>query len=277
MIHLVTDSTTDILPDRAAELGIHVVPLTVRFGEEQFRDGIDLTPSSFYPKLQASSENPTTSQPSPQQFTEVYKTLLADPADSVVSLHIASHLSGTLQSATLAAQDFEGRVHLIDSESVSGGVQLALLPALAEIAAGATVDAVVAGIEDRCRRVGIYVLLDTLTYLARGGRVGRAQAFVGGMLNVKPIITVTHGEVGPKLRVRGFAKGIDALAQLVVDEGKLEALATFHCNAPQLEEQLVARLNASHPDLAVLRGELGAVVGTYAGPDALGVAYLRAG
>ena len=154
--------------------------------------------------------HPTTSQPSPDLFATLYRTLLENPADQVVGLHISSKLSGTLQSAHLAAQDFDAtRMHLVDTESVSGGLQLLVRAALDDIAAGDDAATVAAKTTKRRSRVTILFLLDTLTYLHRGGRIGRAQAFVGGLLSVKPVLTVHDGEVAPLARVRSRTKGIE--------------------------------------------------------------------
>ena len=212
MIHLVTDSTSDILPSEAQALGVNVVPLTVRFGDEQFRDGVDIDADGFYVKLERSNVQPKTSQPSPEAFATLYRTLLANPDDQVVGLHISAKLSGTLQSAQLAAQDFDTeRIHLVDTQSVSGGLQLLVLAALDDIKSGADAATVAANATERRSRLSILVLLDTLTYLHRGGRIGRAQALVGGLLNVKPLIAVRDGEVVPLARVRNHSKGIDMI------------------------------------------------------------------
>ncbi len=183
MIRVVTDSTSDLEPERAAALGVTVVPLTVRFGEEQFRDQVDLSGAEFYARLQSSSVNPTTSQPAPPAFAEVYQRLLAEGAEGVVSIHIGPKLSGTLQSATLAAREVdEARVRPVDGGTVSIGLQFLVSAALRDIAAGCDLDEVVKNVELRRERVAIYVVFDTLTYLQRGGRIGRAKAFVGGIL-----------------------------------------------------------------------------------------------
>ena len=276
MIRIVTDSTSDILPAEAQRLGVDVVPLTVRFGDEQFRDGVDLDPDAFYKRLQTTTVQPSTSQPTPDQFAEVYRRHVA-AGDSVVSIHISAKLSGTLQSATLAATEFPaGAVHVVDSTTVSAGMHFLVRAALGDAAAGSTVEEVAEGVVGRRDRVGVYVLLDTLTYLHRGGRIGRAQSFVGGILNVKPLLCVRDGEVHPEARVRSRRQGIAKLVEIATRQGPLEGLAAFHCGAPALLSVIQPLLQAAYPDLDIIPGQLGAVVGTYSGPGGVGIALLRA-
>jgi len=277
VIHLVTDSTADFTAATAESLGVRVVPLTIRFAEEQFRDGIDLQPHEFYRRLAESSENPSTSQPSPRAFAELYRELLSGPDDHVVSVHISRKLSGTLQSALLAARDVDpARIHPVDSESVTIGLQLLVEAACRDIAGGADVATVVGNLAERRARTRIYFLLDTLTYLNRGGRIGRAQAFLGGVLKVKPVLSLHDGEVQPQSRVRSRQQGLNALADLVAGAGDLEGLRIVHAAAPELGVQLRDRVQAVVPVLDPDIIDLGPVVGTYSGPEAVGVACMRA-
>jgi DegV family protein with EDD domain len=277
VIHLVTDSTSDIALADAEALGVHVVPLIVRFGEEQYRDGVDIDADQFYTKLEHSDIHPTTSQPSPDVFATLYETLLADPADQVVGLHISAKLSGTLQSATLAAQDFDrSRIHLVDTESVSGGLQLLVRAALDDIRAGDDAALIAEKATKRASKVTILVLLDTLTYLHRGGRIGRAQAFVGGLLNVKPLIAVRDGEVVPVARPRSRSKGIDLIVEQVRGCAPLRGLAEFHAAAAESMTELETRLGAAVSNVSAVLGRIGPVVGAYSGPGGLGVACLGA-
>jgi DegV family protein with EDD domain len=277
VIHLVTDSTADISPSDAQALGVHVVPLIVRFGSEQFRDGVDIDPDAFYDKLEHTDVHPTTSQPSPDVFATLYTRLLAAPQDSVVGLHISSKLSGTLQSATLAAKDFDStRIHLVDTESVSGGLQLLVRAALDDIKAGDDAPTVAAKTTLRRGKVTIFVLLDTLTYLHRGGRIGRAQAFVGGLLNVKPLIAVQAGEVVPLARPRSRGKGIDMIVERLRACAPVRSLAEFHAAAAESMGALQTQIAAAVPGVTPIRGRIGPVVGAYSGPGGLGVACLGA-
>lgn len=277
MIHVVTDSTSDLTQAEAAKLGVSVVPLTVRFGDEQYRDGVDMTSDQFYAKLQSTSTHPTTSQPTPEQFVDVYSALLAAPDDAVVSLHISSKLSGTLQSANIAAQQLgPERIHLVDTESVSGGLQLLVRATLGDVAAGRDAKTVAAAAVKRSARVTIYVLLDTLTYLQRGGRVGRAQAMLGSLLSVKPVLTMVDGEVAPKARVRSIAQGMERIVSLLREHMPLRGVGAFHCGSPQLIEPFLAQLREVAPNLDILRGQVGPVVGAYTGPGGIGIACLAA-
>lgn len=278
MLHLVTDSTSDLLADGARALGASVVPLTVRFGEEQFRDGVDIDADTFYRRLSTSSVNPTTSQPSPEQFAQVYRELLRNDGDQVVSVHIAGKLSGTLQSASLAAQEFDaGRVHVVDSLSVSAGIQLLLRQAARDRDDGADAATVVQNLERTRERLIVYVLLDTLTYLQRGGRIGRAQAFLGGVLNVKPLLQIHLGEVEPVARVRSRQQGMAKMVELVRGLGPLQSVAMMHTTVPEAADEMRSKLVGVLPEMEISLGQLGPVVGTYGGPGAIGVAGLRAG
>ena len=277
MIHVVTDSTSDLSQAEAKKLGVTVVPLTVRFGEEQFEDGVDLDSDAFYKRLAASNVHPTTSQPTPEQFADAYRPLLADPADEVVSLHISAKLSGTLQSAHIAAQELDAkRVHLVDTESASAGIQLLVRAALDDVNAGLDAATVAARATERRARVTIYVLLDTLTYLQRGGRIGRAQALLGSLLSVKPLLTVIDGEVAPQARMRSRRQGLEKIVELLRERLPVRSLAAFHCGAPELLPLLQAQLKQLGAGVDIITGQVGPVVGTYTGPGGVGIAALGA-
>jgi DegV family protein with EDD domain len=277
VIHLVTDSTCDIGAEEAKRLGVTVVPLVVRFGKEEFRDGVDLSSGEFYKRLAAGTNHPTTSQPSPDDFMTVYKSLLRSPDDSVVSIHISQKMSGTLQSASVAAQQLGGeRIHLIDSEAVTAGLQLLVIAAAEDIGRGMDAKSVAEATLRRRAQVNLFCLLDTLTYLQRGGRIGRATAVVGGLLNVKPLLTMEHGEVAPLSRVRSRKKGIEMIIELLRAKMPLRRLAVFHAGAPEVIDELRATVTAAFPGVDVVVGQVGPVVGTYAGPGGLGVAYQTA-
>jgi len=196
----------------------------------------------------------------------------------VVRLHIAGKLSGTLQSASLAAQEFApGRVHPVDSGSVSAGIQLLLRQAARRRDDGRDAAAVVADLEKLRERLIVYVLLDTLTYLHRGGRIGRAQAFLGGVLNVKPLLQIHHSEVEPVARVRSRQQGMAKMVELIRGMGPLQAVSMMHTTVPEAADELRTKLVALLPELDISLGQLGPVVGTYGGPGLIGVAALEAG
>jgi len=182
------------------------------------------------------------------------------------------------QAIRKAAQEFDAsRVHLVDTESVSGGLQLLVRAALDDIRAGDDAPTVAAKATQRRSRVSILVLLDTLTYLHRGGRIGRAQSFLGGLLNVKPLLAVRDGEVAPIARPRSRAKGIDLIIDDVRARAPLQSLAAFHAASPEPMRQLVDRLGAADPSVVAVQGRIGPVVGAYSGPGGLGVACLASG
>lgn len=276
MIRVVTDSTSDIAQEQARRLGIDVVPLTVFFGEEAYKDGVDMMPDAFYERL-AGGDQPRTSQPSPEDFASVYRRHV-DAGDDVISLHISARLSGTMQSATLAAEQVGGgRVHVVDSGTVSGGLGLLVARVLGDVAESGDVTEVLRRLDERKARAGIFAQFDTLVYLQRGGRIGRAQALVGGMLKVKPVIACVDGDITPVGRTRSRQQATDLILSKLAGLGEMESVAAFHAAAPDLLEAMVGRLRERYPDLDVATGELGPVVGTYAGPGALGVGYIRRG
>jgi DegV family protein with EDD domain len=275
LIHLVTDSTSDMTQAEAHTLGVTLVPLVVRFGEDQYRDGIDLDADAFYSLLQHNTMHPTTSQPTPEQFVDVYRSLLRNPDDTVISLHISSKLSGTLASAHVAAKEIAPeRIHLVDTATVSAGLMLLVRAALQDIAAGKDAGAVADMARKRSAKVTILVLLDTLTYLQRGGRVGRAQALVGSLLKVKPLLTMKGGEVAPLARVRSQHQGVDRIIAELKARLPLRMVGVFHARVPELVGELRDRVGASVGDAAVLLGRVGPVVGAYTGPGGIGVASL---
>jgi DegV family protein with EDD domain len=277
VLRLVTDSTSDLTPEQAAQLGVTVVPLTVRFGDQQFRDGVELSADDFYRRLHRGSVHPTTSQPSPEDFASVYRDLLREADDQVLSMHITQKWSGTGQAAHLAAQEFGDRVVVVDSQTVSVGMQFLLRAVANDLALGQDLATIVKNIEARRQRVCIYILLDTLVYLHRGGRIGRAQAFLGGVLNVKPLLRLVDGETHPQARVRSRQQGINKMLELVAAAGPLEAVGTMHTDTPEALDEVRQRLEVAYPELDLITGQLGAVVGTYAGPKAIGIGFLRAG
>ncbi|MHB8573968.1 MAG: DegV family protein, partial [Dehalococcoidia bacterium] len=212
-LRIVTDSTADLNEQEHESLGITVVPLTVFFGDQAYLDRVELDPPEFYERLRTSKVLPRTSQPSVGRFKEAYEHLAADGATEILSIHLSSKLSGTAGSARLAAQDPPPhcRMETLDSLTVAAGLA-AIVRRAAEVAArGGGLDEALAAARAQMPRQQVHILLDTLEYLQRGGRIGRAKAWFGSMLNIKPIIRVQDGEVGQGERVRSRARGIDAL------------------------------------------------------------------
>jgi DegV family protein with EDD domain len=270
---IVLDSTADF-PDAAERFpSWRVVPLYVNFGTESFRDGIDLTSDQFYERLRASPQLPTTSQPTPTDFLACYSELAG--YDRILSLHLAANLSGTFQSAgTAAAELGDGRVRTIDTETASAGISLLALAIQRRLERGTTDEEVDELVERYKAEHGLLFTVDTLEYLARGGRIGRAKAFAGELLHVKPILSIRHGEVIPVKRVRGASKAfqefIDALESQTKDEPALR-IGIAHAAAPERAVELEKMVRDLRPKAQIdIETSLGAVLGTHAGPGTVG-------
>jgi DegV family protein with EDD domain len=269
-VRVVVDSTADIPAERARELGIEVVPLTVLFGDESFRDGVDLDGPSFYRRLTTSPVVPTTSTPPPALFEETYRKLVAGGATGILALHIGSGLSATYSVSRTAADavtaDAGVPIEILDSRSVSAGFGLPAEILAQEARTGAGLAELKAHGESLLSRVHLYAVLDTLEYLQRGGRIGRAKAMVGTLLNVKPLLEVRDGQVLPLENVRTRAKAQERIGQLVAQLGDLEAVAIAQSDDTAGQQLLkVARAFWNGP---VEMFSLGPVVGTHAGPGA---------
>ena len=271
-IRIVTDSTADLPPALIVELGITVVPLEVNFADRSYRDGVDLTPAEFYTKLQASPTTPTTSQPSVGAFVEAYEALARD-ADGILSIHLSSALSGTYNSAMLARETLGERcpVEVIDSRQASLGMGLIVISCARLARQGASL----AELADHARRLipmtHTLFLVETLEYLQRGGRIGRAAAFLGTLLSVRPLLLIEDGAVKPVERVRTRGKGVDRLIQSAESYGKIESVAILQATTPEDVEPMVARLAARVPRERIIVGQVGTVIGTHTGPGVLGI------
>lgn len=272
-VRIVTDSTSDIPKALADELNITVVPLTISFGAQSFRDGIDLSADEFYARLQQTKTLPTTSQPPPALFQHAYEHLVTQ--GEVISVHLSYKFSGTVETArNTARQVAADEITVIDSGTASMGLGLCALAAARLAAAGAGRAECAAAAESVARRQQVAVAFETLEYLRRGGRIGRARAFLGGMLRLKPILTVRDGEAHPVMRVRSRAKAIEELFAVVARaEGATEA-AVMHTTTPDDAEALAARVRAALPAATVHLGRFGPVLGVHGGPGMLGVAVL---
>lgn len=269
---IVLDSTADFPEAPGRFPNWRVVPLYVRFGEQSFRDYVDLTPDQFAERLRAADELPTTSQPTPADFLAAYEEL--GGYDRVLSLHIAGTLSGTVESARTAAGEVGERVRVHDSRTASAAIALLALAVQRRLERGTTdeeIDALVARYADDS---GLLFTLDTLEYLRRGGRIGKAGALAGQLLNIKPILTIRDGEVLPLKRVRGNAKAFAEFVRLFTDatpDGPELRVGIAHADAPAKAESLVAMVRRERPHAAIdLVTTLGPVVTTHAGPGTVG-------
>ncbi|MFC1931877.1 DegV family protein [Chloroflexota bacterium] len=276
-VKIVTDSLSDITDDLAQELGITVVPLYVRFGEEVFRDRVEMTTEKFYHRLVHDASFPTTTQPPPGDFLDVYDKL-AKETDEILVITLSSKLSGTYQSALQARSLVEGkcRIEVIDSLTVAMGLGLIVLAVAKAARAGANLDELSDLVHKAMPRSHLIAYFDTLKYLAKGGRIGKAQGLMGAMLSVKPILTVKDGEMSPVTRLRSRAAGMDYLCNSAASFSHIEELAVEHCTTPDDADKLVERLSSFFPKERIYRSALSPVVGTYAGPNALAVTVLEA-
>jgi DegV family protein with EDD domain len=270
---IVLDSTADFpeAPERFPNF--RVVPLYVRFGDQSYRDYVDIGPDDFYARLATATELPTTSQPTPGDFVAAYEALAA--YERVLVLPIASSLSGTLQSATTAAElEGSGRVRVIDSRTASAAIALLALAIQRRLERGTTDEEVDALVAEYVREAGLLFTVNTLEYLARGGRIGKAAAFAGNLLNVKPILAIEDGEVLPVKRVRGNQKAFQefrtAFEAATSDDPTLR-VGIAHAAAPERLEALRALVEHVRPQATIeLATKLGPVLGTHAGPGTVG-------
>lgn len=269
-VRIVVDSTADIPPARARDLGIDVVPLTVLFGDESFRDGVDLDGPGFYQRLTSSSTVPTTSTPPPALFEQRFREIIASGATGILAMHIGSGLSATYSVSTTAAQavtaDTGVPIDVIDSRQVSAGFGLPAEIVAREAREGASLAQLKAHAESLLSRVRLIAVLDTLEYLQRGGRIGRSAALVGTLLNVKPLLEVRDSAVLPLEKVRTRSKAQERIGQIMAALGELEAVAIA-----QSDDTVGAQLlKVAHTfwNGPVETFSLGPVVGTHAGPGA---------
>jgi DegV family protein with EDD domain len=268
---VVTDSTADLPDAWRARYGIEVVPLKVLFGQETFRDRVDVTDEQFFARLAASSALPTTSAPSPGEFAELYRRLARDH-DGCISIHIGEQLSATAEAARVGAASVDGfHVEVIDSETVSMPIAF-----LCRIAAECpTLAAATAAVKQRVPYTRVLALLDTLRYVEMGGRVSRAQAMIGTMLDLKPLLIVANKEIKSVDRVRTRSRAIPRMVEFFRHELPVEALAVMHAQAPDEAEQIAVQLRQELPDMEIAVGQIGCVLGTHTGPKALGLVYLK--
>ncbi|MBW6468450.1 MAG: DegV family protein [Coriobacteriia bacterium] len=276
-VGIVCDSTCDLGPQWLGDHGVRMVPLKVLFGTDSYLDWIDMSPDEFYVKLAASPVLPKTSQPSPADFATAYAQLAGEGCTEIVSIHLTSALSGTFESATLAAVDAPVPIRIVDTKTVSMGTALAVKAAIEARDGGGSASEVEAAARTAAETSRLYFILDTLEYLVKGGRAGKAAGLAASVLNIKPILTFTpEGTIEPFKKVKGLKKALAELAaQVAADSaGSSVRLAVLHGSAPDLADQMVSALDAAGVDYELdMIGSVGAVIGTYAGPGAVGLAY----
>lgn len=277
-VAIFTDSASDLDPDLAAADGIGVVPLLVTFGRDSFKAGVELSTAQFWDRMVASDAPfPTTAASSPGEFKEAYEAAFAGGADAIVSIHVAGTLSGTIKSAQIARDMLPDReIHVVDSSSVSMAEGILAQMAVGLAAEGRSAAEIAEIVESRAPDVVIYVALDTLEYLKRGGRISGAQAAIGTLLSVKPIITVKDGVVETRDKVRTRAKARERLIELV-SERPVERLVILHTLSPDVEtfrDELLARLPGGPRVEDVQIALVGPSVGPHLGPGCVGAVVL---
>lgn len=280
MVRVVTDSTADLPPEWCRHLGIEVVPLWVHFGEEQFLDQVDMDAPTFFQRLARGGALPRTSQPSPDQFQAVYRRV-AERGETAVSIHISERLSGTLGSARTARELEPGAdVRIVDSRLTSVGLGLVVMAAALAAAEGADADAVERVAREAAASTRCAMALDTLEFLEKNGRIGKAQAWLGTMLSVKPLITLEDGAVAPLSRVRGKRSVIPELVRIFregLPEGRSARVLVAHGGVPWEAEQLAAALRETGRVSWLAITWVGPVIGSHTGPGVLGFAAMPDG
>lgn len=273
-IKIVTDSSADLPAELVQELGITVVPLYVRFGEDVYRDQVDISLDEFYQRLEHGPVHPVTIQPNPQDFFEVYQKL-SQEADGIVSIHISSKLSGTYNSALQGKGMIEKGcpIEVIDSQLITVGLGLICVAAAAMIKAGENLPSVVEEVEQMIPNIHLLDLLDTLKYLQKGGRIGKAKALLGSILNVKPLVTLKEGEVVPAGQVRSRSKGIERLFSFVENASDIDDLAIAYSTTPDEAHALAERLGSIFTKEAIKVVRLGTTLGVHMGPGSLTVGF----
>lgn len=277
-IALVTDSTADLTTELQKELNVHVIPLKVRFGEEEFYD-TELTAEEFYRRLATAAHLPQTSQPSPEDFLRLYRSLLVDH-DAVLSIHLSANLSGTLNAAAMAAADLNGRVKLIDSKNISLGISLLLKEAARLIAAAHPLPSICQELEATRAKIATLFTLDTLEYLHKGGRIGKVPNLLGSLLKIKPVIRVNEEGVYVLQGVaRSRERALKSMVQTFKEQAagrKPSALFVAHGAAPEAGQQLKQALEEAFQIRASVFTQVGPVIGVHTGPGTIGAAMLFA-
>ncbi len=276
-IRIVTDSTCDLPPETTTGLGVTVVPLYINVGTESFLDGIDMSRQEFYERLPSFVEHPQTASPGPEMFRETYEQLAGEGADEILSIHISANLSGTLNTAQLGADATQGvPVTVFDSGQLSVGTGFLVETAAALASAGSSVVEIVDTLTEKTRRTHLFAALDTLEFLQRSGRMNWAVSKIGGLLRIKPLLTMHDGDAGV-LKARTSKGAMQRLLDMLGELAPLEDLALVHTNAPDKIAELRERARHLFPgDSEPLEAEVTPVIGAHIGPGAVGFACVSA-
>jgi DegV family protein with EDD domain len=274
-VRIVTDSAADLSASDVSELGVEVVPLSIRFGDKEYTDGVDLTVEDFYAKLASSGDLPETAAPSPGAFEAAFRRQGEAGADAVVCVNLSSGLSATIQAAQNAATAVAGDldVRVVDSLSITSGLGTHVREAAKAAAGGASADDVVALVEGLVPRTRVYGALDTLENLRKGGRIGAAQHLLGSLLSIKPLIDLSDGVVAEAGKARTRRKGLEWLRDRVFEQPAVEHLTIAHGMAPDVDAMLdLLAPRYARDDIAVTT--IGATIGTHGGPRVMGVTWV---
>jgi len=275
-VAVITDSTSSLTPAMGKQYGLHVIPEYVIFGEQSYRDGVNLDAETFYHLLKNSKKLPSTSQPSIQDFVKFYSAL-SEEAEAIVSIHISQKMSATLDSARGACQQLPGvPIHVIDSRSVSMGLGMIAIAAARAAAAGREADEVVSLVEALVPRVNVIFTVDTLEYLHKGGRIGGATAFLGTALSIKPVLYIKDGRIEPleraRTKKRAIQRVLDLMAERLEDTEDVHA-AIMYCSVPEEAQALGEQVKARFQPAELIVTEAGPIIGTHCGPGTLGVVF----
>ncbi len=271
-IRVVTDSSADLPQPIVDVLDITVVPLYIHFGDDVYREGVDISHEEFYARMEAELPNlPKTSAPSPADFMEVYRPILEE-GDEIISVHLSAAFSNTFNSARLAAQELApDRIVVIDSHNVSMCLGWLAIAAAEAAMQGAEREEIVEIVHDIIPRLRIPSFLETLDYVRYSGRIGSTEAFLGTVLNVKPILQIEGGKVVPLEKVRTRGRALERLAEMARELAPFEDVAIMHTHAPDVASQLADMLSDIHPRQNILIAEAGVAMGSHVGPGAVGI------
>ena len=277
-VRIVTDSLSDLASDLIGNLDITLVPLTVLFGHETYLDRVTISTDEFYHRLIHGDIWPASTQPSPQDFANTYDKL-CETTNEILVLILSSRLSGTYQSA-MAGKNLmktkKCRIEVIDTQTVAGGLGLVVLAAAKEAQKGTNLDKMVDFTRKALERSHFIVYFDTLKYLAKGGRIGKAQGLLGSVLSIKPILNIKEGEMSPVTRVRSPAAGIAYLNNFMSSFKNIETVIIEHTTSIENADELARTFGSTHPKVPILRSTVSPVLGVYGGPNAIAVAVLEA-
>jgi DegV family protein with EDD domain len=270
LVKVVTDSTSDLPPEIAQELGITIVPAYVHFGSRSYRDGVDITPEQIYERMSTGSVHPTTSSPAPGDFTDAYNRL-SEETDEIVCLTVTSKQSAVYEAAMTGKQSFQGkcRVEVIDSRSVTMGLGLMAMLAAREARSGKTIDDVLEAVRSAIPRTHGMALLDTIKHALKGGRLGRGGGLLGSLVKVKPMLDIKDGWIRLSGATRTRSSGMDRLCQCVTKHLPIEDAAVVHSNALREAESLAERIRSLSPQTRPVIAKLGSALGVHGGPQTL--------